>query len=202
MEAMNRVVASGALAAFIAAMILIALASTGSDGTSSPVTTLATTHAATTAPTTTTPAPRPPIRIALVSVGSYDPPPGDGTERDSDVLKAVDGDPATFWSTEHYSSPLERYKQGVGIVLDAGRKRPIGRVLISTDDTTGSRAQIQLADSPTGPFRIASADHELVRTTSFRLKRGAAGRYVLVWVTAVSPATGEAHVTEVRALSR
>jgi hypothetical protein len=199
MEAMNRVLASGALAAFIAAMVVIALASTGSNGGGSAVTTAVTTRPATTARTTTT-VPRPPARIALAAVGSYDPPPGDGSERDSEVANTVDGDPATFWSTEHYSSPLERYKPGVGIVLDAGRTRAVGRVLVGTD-VVGARAQIQLGDSPTGPFRAASADRELVRTTTFRLKRGSSGRYVLVWVTAVSPATGEAHVTEVRALS-
>lgn len=200
MEAMNRVLAAGALAAFIAAMVVIALASSGSNGGGSPATTAVITRATTTARTTTTRRPRPPVRIPLTAVGSFDPPPGDGSERDSEVANAVDGDTATFWSTEHYSSPLERYKPGVGIVLDAGRRRPIGQVLVGTD-VTGARAQIQLGDSPTGPFRIASADRELVPTTIFRLRRGASGRYVLVWVTAVSPATGEAHVTEVRALS-
>jgi len=195
---MNRLLAAGGLAAFIAALVVIALASLGSGGgRSQAVTTAATTRAVVrTRPTTT--APKPPPRIKLVAVGPYDPPPGDGTENDSQVPSAVDGDRATFWSTEHYTNGF--FKPGVGIVLDAGRRRRIARVLVSTNET-GSRAEIQLADSPTGPYRVVSADRALTGTTAFALKRGASGRYVLVWLTAVPPATGEGHVTEVRAFA-
>jgi eukaryotic-like serine/threonine-protein kinase len=198
---MTRLLAAGALAAFIAAMVAIALASLGSDGGGGGGTQAArtTTRAVTrTQPTTT--APKPPARIRLVAVGPYDPPPGDGTENDSQVPNAVDGNPATFWSTEHYARGF--FKPGVGIVLDAGRRRRIARVLVGTDET-GSRAEIQLADSPTGPYRVVTADQALgVGTTAFALKRGATGRYVLVWLTALPSSTGEGHITEVRALSR
>jgi hypothetical protein len=195
----NRVLAGGALTIFIAAIAAIALSSVGSDGSGSPETT-------TVAPRRTVSTPRPapppkPVPVKLVAVGPYDPPPGDGLENDDEVANAVDGDPATFWSTERYSSPLGSYKPGVGIVLDAARRRRIGRVLVSTDDV-GSRAQIQLADQPTGPFRVVSADKALARRTAFPLRRGASARYVLVWLTAVPTATGEAHITEVRALTR
>jgi len=196
--AMNRLLAAGALAAFLAAIIVIALASLGSGGGGTrTVTTVAPTHTQSrTQPTTT--APKQPRRIALLAVGPYDPPPGDGTENDAQVANAVDGNAATFWSTEHYTHGF--FKPGVGIVLDAGRKRPIARVLVATDET-GSRAEIQLADRPTGPYRVASADQALEGTTTFRLKRGASGRYVLVWLTALPTATGEGHVNEVRAFS-
>jgi hypothetical protein len=198
---MTRLLAAGALAAFIAAMVAIALASLGSNGGGGGGTQAArtTTRAVTrTQPTTT--APKPPARIRLVAVGPYDPPPGDGTENDSQVPNAVDGNPATFWSTEHYTRGF--FKPGVGIVLDAGRRRRIARVLVGTDET-GSRAEIQLADSPTGPYRVVTADQALgVGTTAFALKRGATGRYVLVWLTALPSSTGEGHITEVRALSR
>src|SRR5204862_6929987 len=144
----------------------------------------------------TTVATKPPPRIALVGAGPYAPPPGDGTENDAQVANAVDGDATTFWSSEHYTHGF--FKPGIGIVLDAGRKRPIGRVLVATDET-GSRAEIQLADRPTGPYRVASADRALQGTTTFALKRGASGRYVLVWLTALPSVTGEGHVNEVRA---
>jgi hypothetical protein len=198
--AMNRLLAAGALAAFIAAMIVIALASIGSGGggTGAVTTPAPTTRAVrTTQPTTT--APKPPSRIRLVAVGPYDPPPGDGTENDAEVPNTVDGDATTFWRTEHYTHGF--FKPGVGIVLDAGRKRPIGRVLVATDET-GSRAEVQLADRPTGPYRVASADKALEGTTAFVLKRGSSGRYVLVWLTALPSATGEGHVNEVRAFKR
>jgi len=198
---MTRLIAAGALAALIVAMFAVALVSLGSDGGGSSETQAARTTTrgvARTQPTTTT-APKPPAPIKLVAVGPYDPPPGDGTENDSQVPNAVDGNRATFWSTEHYTHGF--FKRGVGIVLDAGKKRRIARVLIGTDEV-GSRAEIQLADIPTGPYRVVSPDKPLAGTTAFALKRGTTGRYVLVWLTALPTATGEGHITEVRALSR
>src|SRR4029453_15100818 len=96
---MSRVVAAVALAAFIAAMVVIAVATLSSHGGNKK--TVTTITRATIAPRTQPPKPRPkpPVRIKLVAVGPYDPPPGDGTENDSDVPKAVDGNPTTFWST-------------------------------------------------------------------------------------------------------
>jgi putative peptidoglycan lipid II flippase len=194
----NRLLAGGALVIFIGAMLAIALSSVGSDGGGGG-TQAATTTASTTVgsrPKPRAPAPKP-ARIKLVAVGPYDPPPGDGTENDSEVANAVDGDPATFWSTEHYTHGF--FKEGVGIVLDAGRRRRIARVLVGTDDV-GSRAEIRLADAPTGPYRVVSADKALQGTTTFPLRPRSFGRYVLVWVTAVPTATGEAHIDEVRAI--
>lgn len=196
---MNRLLAGGALAIFIAAIAVIALSSVGSNSSEKRATTTAATTKPATRPQPPEPAPKP-ARIKLVAVGPYDPPPGDGTENDAEVANAVDGNASTFWSTEHYTHGF--FKPGVGIVLDAGTKRPIARVLVGTDDA-GARAEIQLADQPTGPYRVVSAGKALQPgTTAFPLKRGASGRYVLVWVTAVPTATGEAHITEVRALGR
>jgi hypothetical protein len=192
----NRLLAGGALAVFIAAMAVIALSSLGSNGSETqPATTTATTR-----PVTRTQAPKPPpapARIALVAVGPYDPD-GDGTENDAEAKNAADGNASTFWSTEHYVHGF--FKPGVGIVLDAGKKRAIGRVLVGTDEA-GSRAEIRLGNQPTGPYRVVSANKALEPgTTAFPLKRGATGRYVLVWLTALPTATGEGHITEVRAL--
>jgi hypothetical protein len=196
----SRLLAAVALAAFVAAIVVIAIASTGSHTTS-----------ATTAPATVLPVPtttlraevttvrrRTAIRLHLAPAGVYDPPPGDGTENDSQVPNAVDGDPATFWSTEHYTQGFT--KDGVGIVLDVGTRRLIKRVLVGTD-LADSRAEIRLGDSPTGPFRLASENQLLDGTTTFGLNDGAAGRYVVVWITRISPTSGEAHVTEVRAFA-
>jgi eukaryotic-like serine/threonine-protein kinase len=194
----NRLLAGGALAVFIAAIAVIALTSVGSDGRQTAATTTVATTRAASRPRPPAPPPKP-ARIKLVAVGPYDPPPGDGTENDAEVANAVDGDATTFWSTEHYTHGF--FKPGVGIVLDAGKRRRIRRVVVATDEA-GSRAEIKLADRPTGPYRLASADKALEGTTAFPLKARAAGRYVLVWVTALPSSTGEAHIDEVRALAR
>jgi hypothetical protein len=149
----NRLAAAGALAAFLVAMVVIVVASaTSGGGSTAPPTTRAATTA--TEPTTTT-APPPPKQVAvkLTGTGAYDPE-ADGHENDNLVRLAVDGDPATFWRTEHYK---RFFKKGVGLVLDAGRRLGLSRVVVRTD-LRGSSAQIQLGNNRAGPFHAVSAD--------------------------------------------
>lgn len=192
---MSRVIAAGALAVFITALVVIAISSATSGGGGGTATTIRrTTTRQATAPTTP-PAPPKARAVELTAVGAYDPE-GDGHENDDLAPLAVDGDPATFWKTEHYTHGF--FKKGVGLVLDAGAPRKLSLVTVSTD-ASGSRAQIRLGANPNGPFRAVSPERSLNGTTAFKLARGSSGRYVVVWVTALPPATGEAHVTEVRA---
>src|SRR4029077_5614388 len=59
----------------------------------------------------------------LRGVTAYDPfgsPPGQ--EHNADAPKATDGDPNSYWETESYHSTFAALgKQGVGLVLDAGK---------------------------------------------------------------------------------
>ena len=68
-------------------------------------------------------------------------------------------------------------------------------------DSPGAAAEIEFGDDPTGPFRVVSPNRPLNGRTAFKLAEGAAGRYVVVWITAVPEPAGEAHIAEVRALS-
>ena len=188
--------AAVALAAFLAAIVLIAMASRGSDSSGDSVTTTVPPATTTSPAKVTTPRKPKVVRLHLAPAGVYDPPPGDGHENDSQVPNAVDGNPATSWSTEHYTHGFS--KDGVGIVLDVGTSRLIGRVLVGTD-VAGSRAEIRLGDTPTGPFRLVSENQLLDGTTTFGLDKGATGRYLVVWITQMSSTLGEARVTEVRA---
>jgi hypothetical protein len=190
----NRFLAAAALAAFLGALVAIAISSTGGGDKHAATTIAQTTTRATTRPTTTAPQPRAQA-VKLSAVGAYDPE-GDGHENDDLATQAVDGDPATFWKTEHYTHGF--FKKGVGLVLDAGRPRTISKVIVSTD-SAGSRALIQVGRNPNGPFRSVSAEQSLSGATTFTLAKGSAGRYVVVWITQLPQAIGEAHVTEVRA---
>jgi hypothetical protein len=192
----NRLVAAGALAAFLLAILVIVIASATSGGGSSspPTTTAQTTSVTQTRPTTTAPAARP-LAVRLTGVGAYDPE-GDRHENDDLAPLAVDGNPTTFWKTEHYTKTF--FKKGVGLVLDAGRSRGLSRVVVETDNR-GSSAQILLGNNPAGPFHPVSADRPLIGATTYRLNKGAAGRYIVIWITAIPQAVGETHITEVRA---
>jgi hypothetical protein len=195
---MSRLIAAGALAAFFVVLLVIVITSAGGGGKKSTTTV---TPPPQTRPTTTrgTKTTRKPAsaRVPLTGVGAYDPE-GDGHENDDLAPLAVDGDATTFWKTEHYHS---FGKTGVGLVLDAKRVRPLARVIVTTD-SAGSSAEIELGTSPTGPFHLVSSAQPLNGTTTFKLAKGAKGRYAVVWVTALPSSSGEAHVNEVRAFAR
>jgi hypothetical protein len=196
MGAMNRLLAGAALAAFLAVMAAIVVSSATRGGGSSSGTTTAATTTVTrpVRPTTTAAAPRTQA-LKLTGVGAYDPE-GDRHENDDLAPLAVDGDPSTFWKTEHYTHGF--FKKGVGLLLDLGRSRSVSRVTVGTDGS-GSAAQIEIGNNPAGPFRRVSANRPLTGTTTFALQSGSAGRYLVVWITALPQTAGEAHVTEVRA---
>jgi hypothetical protein len=200
MRTMSRMAAGIALAAFLIAMLAVVIVSATSGdegGTTTTTTARTTTRTRTTTPTTTKAAPAPAKAVKLTGAGAYDPE-GDRHENDNLASLAVDGNPSTFWKTEHYRNGFT--KTGVGLLLDAGRRRHLTKVVVDTD-SPGAAARIELGDDPAGPFNPVSVERPLNGRTAFPLTRGAAGRYVVVWVTAVPEPGGEAHVAEVRALS-
>ncbi len=132
--------------------------------------------------------------IALQGVRAYDPkPPGDNSEHDDEAPLATDGSPATFWKTETYNT---FFKPGVGLVLDAGARRQVKHLTVTTD-TPGYTAEIRAGDSETGPFTVVAPGKTVGRATVFALG-GADARYYVVWITALG-GTSVAHVNEVRA---
>jgi serine/threonine-protein kinase len=92
--------------------------------------------------------------VTLAGLTGYDPQ-GTGGEHDGDAPKATDGNPSTFWQTEHYNSPaFGGLKKGVGLVVDAGRTAKLTRLTVTTD-TPGFTAQVMTGSSPSGPFTVS-----------------------------------------------
>ena len=132
--------------------------------------------------------------VQLQGVASFDPH-GDREEHPERVQDATDGDPATYWTTESYEASLSVIgKEGVGLVLDAGRTRELSQVALSTD-TPGFTAEIQAGSSPQGPFETVGASKTVEASTVWELD-GADARYYVVWITDLE---GNAHVNEARA---
>jgi hypothetical protein len=73
----------------------------------------------------------------------YDPPPGDGVERDADLGLLGDGDNSTAWRTERYFSPLRDIKSGVGVVFTL-EADPGALELVASE---GTRYEIGWAES-------------------------------------------------------
>ncbi len=136
--------------------------------------------------------------VALAGVRAYDPQ-GDGREYDNLAPNATDGRAATSWQTERYASTtFGNLKNGVGLVLDAGRAaRPESLTVVS--DTPGFIAEIKAGSSPTGPFDPVSGSQTVESRTTFNLSLGQARRYFLVWITRLAPGFPRTHVSEVSA---
>jgi serine/threonine protein kinase len=134
------------------------------------------------------------VAVTLSGAAAYDPF-GDQSEHDADVKLAADGDPATYWTTEHYRSFT---KDGVGLVLDAGTSRKLSQLTVKSD-TAGFTAEIESGSSPGGPFTPVSDSQTVGSSTVFTL-RGQATRYYVVWITDLG-GNDAVHVNEVTARS-
>lgn len=190
-RAARRLLAGGALAVFVAGLG-IAVAK-GLDGDSSTTTTIPT--AVVPKPKPRPPSPKPARLVELTAAGAYDPE-GDGRERDEDAPLAVDGRQDTAWRTERYS---RFFKDGVGLVLDAGRRVRVEQVVVDSP-TPGVRAEVRLGDAREGPFTKAAPAQTLGPTTRFAIAKRRA-RYVVLWVVGLPPeSAGE--IAEVRVRAR
>jgi eukaryotic-like serine/threonine-protein kinase len=131
--------------------------------------------------------------IHLRGVTAYDPqgdPPGE--EHNDKAHLATDGNTATYWDTEHYRSFT---KDGVGVVLDAGRSVQPHSLRVTTD-TPGFTARIEAGDSVGGPFHAVSASRTVDGTSNFPVN--GRGRYFVIWITDLGD-NPSVHVNEVRA---
>jgi tRNA A-37 threonylcarbamoyl transferase component Bud32 len=143
----------------------------GPKGTSSPTTAATTVH--------------------VVGATSFDPlSRGGGNEENEDQAGlAIDGNRTSAWNTEGYNDNLGAYKDGVGLVLDVGEPRRLGRLTL---DLVRGGAEITVygsdaAEHPDtldgwerldGP-RTADGDR-----ATFDLG-GRDDRYLLVWFTSL-----------------
>jgi tRNA A-37 threonylcarbamoyl transferase component Bud32 len=138
--------------------------------------------------------------VHLVASNAYDPqgtgPPG---ERNDLIPNATDGNPATSWQTEHYTTAsFGNLKSGVGLVLDAGRPVKL-KALSVVSDTPGYTAEVQAGASSSGPFDPVSGSQTVGSRTTFPLSVPTPRRYYLLWITHLAPGVNRADVGEVTA---
>ena len=189
----ERLVAAGALGALLLGLWL-AVARGLEEDTTAPEAAPTITEAAPTTPTRpATQGPAPFVRLA--AAGAFDPE-GDGRERDEEARLAVDGRRDTTWRTEQYSS---FFKDGVGLVLDAGRRVRVERVVVDVP-APGVRAEVRLGNDLQGPFAVVAPARPLSGRTSFPVARRL-GRYVVLWIVDI-PDGEAARIEEVRVRAR
>jgi serine/threonine-protein kinase len=134
--------------------------------------------------------------VQLSGVGAYDPY-GDQSEHDSAAGNATDGNPGTYWNTEHYNGGLN--KPGVGLVLDAGASKQLTQLTLQSG-TPGFTALIQSGSSQDGPF-VADSSSQTVNTSATFTLGGKSARYYVVWITNLGP-NSSVEIDEVTAKGR
>jgi serine/threonine-protein kinase len=138
--------------------------------------------------------------VQLHGLTDYDPQ-GDGSESSYTASRATDGSLSTYWATETYNTQdWGRLKDGLGLVLDAGRSVKLSQLTVTTPTLgSGFTARIEVGSSASGPFAIDSATTTVGAKTTFTLQ-GRVGRYWVVWLTLLGP-DRTARISEVTARS-
>jgi hypothetical protein len=118
---------------------------------------------------------------------------------------AIDGNPNTFWVTEHYYNGSLQ-KPGVGLYVDMSRAVKAREMVVYTQ-TPGWRGQIWGSNSPPDPDVFVTGPGGWVQLAQIRsmqnpqkipLDPGSAGyRYYLVWITSLPPGKNYAALNEI-----
>ena len=187
------------VAGFVALALVIAYFGTrGLGGSISlPGATPKNTHTAVAPPVTATPTQEPTgsvarAPIAILSATGFDPQ-GDGQENNLQAARVYDGNLATAWSSEGYSSVNfgGLGKKGLGVRLDLGQPTSVNQVIIdlgngpvditvyaATKDSLDGATVIGAATDATGRVQIKAAA-PMPKT-----------QYVIVWFTKLAPDGG------------
>jgi serine/threonine-protein kinase len=144
--------------------------------------------------------------VALGSATVFDPSPGDGEEVDDLLPLALDGDPETAWTTEHYDTPdFGGIKDGVGMFVSTEEPTEAIEMGISSL-TPGWDAEIYAVEGappedledwgePVGEISDAG-DRELVP-----LESASPAEHFLLWFTELSSARDERYQVEIAEVS-
>jgi len=122
----------------------------------------------------------------LVATPTAFDPEGDGSEHDEEAALAVDGDTATAWETESYSSPdFGNLKAGVGLVLTLQQAQSLEQLDV-VGSSTGWSADVYVASSAAGDLAgwgtPVASQRAIGGPVTFDLG-GAEGGAVLLWIT-------------------
>ena len=118
------------------------------------------------------------------------------SEPSTKAALAIDGSPATAWSTQYYlgNPKFGGLKNGSGLLLDMGKTVKLSSVTVTFGSTPGANVSIMIGnDGSADPASVSSfatvAQQDGVPggTTTFDVHSSASGRYVLIWFTKLPP---------------
>jgi hypothetical protein len=133
---------------------------------------------------------RTPPPIEVVAATSFDPfaRDDDKLEKEDQAAFAIDGDPTSAWETEGYDDNFaeDGFKRGVGLVLDLGDPKEVGRLTLTLAPEGGSTLRIYGSnDRPLAldGWKPLSEPQDADETARFELD--GSYRYLLVWFTSL-----------------
>jgi len=144
------------------------------------------------------PVPKPAeTQVPVVRDGSYNPPPGDGSEHPELVPLAFDNNLTTSWKTETYFENFGKFKPGVGIWFDLGKPTALRRIEVDTA-RPGWAATIRTSDDAQSWSAPGASERVDARQHSFTVS--GAHQYWMVWITSLPPEL-QATIAEIKPFS-
>ena len=120
-------------------------------------------------------------------------PQGDGEENDQEAPRAIDGDPASSWTSDRYNSAaFGNLKDGLGLSFDLGAPADIGSVVV-TAPGSGGTYEVRVADGPGFDGSTVVADGRDGRRPGHPRPRAApvTSQFVVIWFTTLPELGGE-----------
>jgi hypothetical protein len=133
--------------------------------------------------------------ISGITARDFDPQGADHSENADEAPRAVDGNPATAWSTLRYVQQFGPggLKTGVGLVLDLGGEHAVSEVDLTTVGQPTSVSVYVTDTNPADLHGLSVAGHAVVGATmhgAVTLDQPVTGRYVVVWLTRLPAVPG------------
>lgn len=134
--------------------------------------------------------------IEIVEATDYDPLADPPRENPGLASLAVDGDPATAWTTSTYYVEFDDYKDGVGLAVDLGSPQAVaevGVVLVGS----GSDVEVRVVPGATAlpaeidGWEVAGSADDAGERVDVPLTSPVSTRYVLIWLTGLPGPVGE-----------
>ncbi|WP_416977928.1 protein kinase family protein [Streptomyces sp. T028] len=124
--------------------------------------------------------------ITIAGARDFDPF-GDRSEKPSDIQKAYDNSPSTYWQTDFYKGAnFGNLKPGLGMILDLGKVQQVGKVTVTFVGKTS--VELRTASSTAGSEPTSFDAYTKVAggsgtTVTLTPSQSVKTRYVLVWLT-------------------
>jgi hypothetical protein len=127
--------------------------------------------------------------LQVQSIRTFDPPPGDGAERNELLGNLTDGTLAA-WRTESYESGFAGVsKRGVGLVFDLGSEQNVSSLQVAS--LSAGWNAVVYSDNSVGADLSSWGSRvtrfEPVPNATVNIKVGRRARYVMLWVDDLGP---------------